>query len=61
MHTDDLLTIREAARKLKCSEKTVYRMQLAGELPVVRIPDSRSRYTSARAVTQLARVKGRQR
>jgi DNA binding domain, excisionase family len=48
-----LITITEAAYLLNCSERTIYRYQDNGTLPLVRVGNSRARYTRRRAVMKL--------
>jgi excisionase family DNA binding protein len=47
MNETDILTIREVAKLLRISWRTVYRMARAGELPGWQMPGGGWRFTSA--------------
>lgn len=54
MNVNELLTVREAAERLRCSERTVARYIRDGRLPLVNVSDSRAVFTTRSAVAQLS-------
>ena len=53
MDVRDLITAQDAAELLGVHERTVYRYQDDGVIPLLRVGNSRTRYTSRKAVLAL--------